>query len=89
MSRRDLSARLEEEVSDFKIHDLNNWVADGNRTGPASVETRSQKSDDSSKPANKHKRKLTYGTVNNSTTTGNPQGTTHRGYSNVIYTDQD
>ena len=82
MSRRDLSARIEEEVSDFKIHDLNNWVADGNKTVPVSIETRSDKSDGSSKPENKHKRKLTYGTVVNSTTTGNP-----RGYSNVIFTD--
>lgn len=68
MSRRDLSARLEDEVSDFKIHDLNNWVdgtvADSKRA--ASIETRSSKSQDS----NKHKRKLTYGTVANSTANG-------------------
>ena len=59
MSRRDLSARIEDEVSDFKIHDLNNWVGTSvigrNKTRPASVESRSNnsnKSGDSSQNLN-------------------------------------
>ena len=78
MSRRDLSARLEEEVSDFKIHDLNNWAgaaaAGGHKNRPASVETGSndsrRKSRDSNEQQNHHQRKLTYGTVGNSTAHG-------------------
>ena len=61
MSRRDLSARIEDEVSDFKIHDLNNWIGTSvtgrNKTGPASVEGQSDnsnKSGDSSQNLNNH-----------------------------------